>query len=119
MGKQEYRDTKGRFEPGNPGGPGRTKAEIQAAAFRRVANKLDGETWDKMVEAMIVRAECGDVAAFNTLRDMYHGKPVERIALDDGDDDKPIFLTLPGRGMSADESDEPPALDESPNNGEE
>ena len=71
----EGRDPRGRFQQGNPGGPGnpfaRHVAELRAAMLAAVT----AERMAAVVEAMLTRAEDGDVQAARLVMSYTLGEP--------------------------------------------
>ncbi len=70
-----YKDSRGRFTVGNPGGPGRprklTQSEYQAATLALVA--VDG--WEQVVTKALEDAQSGDKHARRWLSDYVLGHP--------------------------------------------
>jgi len=57
------RDTKGRFLPGNPGGPGRPRRQIEAQYLATLAETCPPEVWRKICATAVERAANGDAVA--------------------------------------------------------
>ena len=79
---------KGRFRPGNKGGPGNPFARQVAEIRKLLLNTVPGERLAKIVLAMVDKAEAGDVAAAKLVLQYTVGKPAEtvepdRIEIDD------------------------------------
>jgi len=90
------RDRAGRFSPGNPGGPGNPQT---AAVNRLRAELLRAVTPDvirKVVNALIRKAESGDVAACRELLDRTMGKPPSSLDIAAAITPAPIPLSVDG-----------------------
>lgn len=79
----DYRDDRGRFAPGNPGGPGRPKNEDSITAkLRELAEEVDGDSGktkahqiaEKMIELALLD---GDRTMLQYVTDRLGGKPTQ------------------------------------------
>ncbi len=57
------RDARGRFAPGNAGGPGRPRRAVEADYLRTLATACPPERWAKIVARAVADAEAGDAPA--------------------------------------------------------
>src|SRR5919109_2559853 len=69
------RDAKGRFAPGNPGGPGNPFARRTAELRREFLAEASGEDLRAVCRALLERAKAGDVAAAKLALSYLMGKP--------------------------------------------
>ena len=76
---QEQRDTRGRFAPGNKGGPGNPFARKSAALRQAVLDALTKEKIDAIVAVQIDKALKGDSAAAKLLLSYGVGKPASPV----------------------------------------
>ncbi|HUY34349.1 MAG TPA: hypothetical protein VMV69_16505 [Pirellulales bacterium] len=53
-------DKAGRFAPGNPGGPGRPRREVEAEYLAATMANVTAEAWGRIVAKAVVDAEAGD-----------------------------------------------------------
>src|SRR5262249_54043704 len=86
--EQNGRDARGRFTAGNKGGTGNPFARQVAGLRAALVRGLTPERFDAIAEALIVKAEKGDVPAAKLLFTYGLGKPAEapnpdRLDLDD------------------------------------
>ena len=65
--KSMKRDARGRFACGNVGGPGRPSAPKQQEYWTLLRGTVDLREWKKAVEAILAKAQAGDVKAFSAL----------------------------------------------------
>jgi hypothetical protein len=70
-------DAKGRFRPGNPGGPGNPFARRIAELRKIIVDALNDAEMLAITHAMIVRAKAGDVSAARLLYQYALGKPAK------------------------------------------
>jgi len=68
-------DSKGRFAPGNPGGPGNPYARQVAALRKVILNRLTQEDLLAITEALLAKAKEGSVSAAKLLLAYALGKP--------------------------------------------
>ena len=89
--KREYaRDSHGRFQKGNPGGPGNPYAERVAELRSMILDAVTKENLRAVVKAMVKRAKGGDVVAARELFNRLVGKA--SVIRDTGlDDEEPEF----------------------------
>src|SRR6478735_5679239 len=69
------RDAKGRFLPGNGGGPGNPFARRTAAVRKRLLERVTDDDVDQLVDALLARAKSGDVPALRLAFSYLVGKP--------------------------------------------
>jgi hypothetical protein len=81
---------------GNPGGRPKKQpitTELERLLGEEVPNR-EGQTWASVIaEALLTEAREGNVAAFNSIRDMVEGKPVQRIE-ESGPDGEPPCIRV-------------------------
>jgi hypothetical protein len=99
----------GKFGPGNDGGPGRPKREIEAEYLNATVAAVSIEDWAKVVQAMLNFAKSGNVQAATWLANYIVGRPTEHIAITAEEPDRYV-LELP-RGSEDSESEDLPALE--------
>ena len=68
-------DAKGHFAPGNKGGPGNPFARQVGQLRKKILEALGTERFDRVLEAVIVKAEAGDIPAAKLLFQYALGKP--------------------------------------------
>jgi len=73
------RDARGRFQPGNPGGPGNPFSRRVAALRQALLNAVTPEDLQGIVAAMLERAKQGDVAAARLVLAYAVGKPTPAV----------------------------------------
>lgn len=69
------RDTAGRFQVGNPGGPGRPKRQTEAAYMQAMMDEVPLDTWRDVVRAAVTEAKAGDHQARSWLAKYLVGEP--------------------------------------------
>lgn len=69
----------GRFQPGNPGGPGRPPKAVEDAKQSVLARLFDEKAEEGVVRAVIRKAKQGDVAAATWLWDRKYGKVKDQV----------------------------------------
>ena len=69
----------GRFQPGNPGGPGRPPKAVEDAKHSVLLTLFDEKAETRVVKAMITKAAGGDVQAATCLWDRKCGKIKEQV----------------------------------------
>ena len=69
------RDAKGRFLPGNGGGPGNPFARRTAAVRKRLLDRVTDDDVDQLVDALLAKAKSGDVPALRLAFSYLVGKP--------------------------------------------
>lgn len=57
------RDVRGKFAPGNPGGPGRPRRSVEADYLRCLGEACTLEVWAEIVAAAAKAAKAGDAQA--------------------------------------------------------
>ncbi len=72
-------DEKGRFAPGNPGGPGRPRRVVERDYVSIVADVCPPERWRRIVERTVTDAEAGDPKAREWLGKHLTGKEPESL----------------------------------------
>ena len=80
-GLPEVRDAKGRFVPGNPGGPGNPQARNVAAWRGALASAVSAEDIAEVTGKLIEEAKAGEPWAVRELLDRCLGKPHVQIDL--------------------------------------
>jgi len=80
-GLAEARDNKGRFLPGNPGGPGNPQARNVATWRRALADSVSGDDVAQVAQKLIDAAKAGEPWAIHELLDRCLGKPHVQIDL--------------------------------------
>jgi hypothetical protein len=73
------RDAKGRFAPGNPGGPGNPFARQVAKLRSALVNCVTEADMVRIAEDLMVKARMGDLAAIKLLFQYVLGKPAETV----------------------------------------
>ena len=68
-------DAKGHFARGNKGGPGNPFARQVVQLRKRIVEALGTERFDRVLEAVIVKAEAGDIPAAKLLFQYALGQP--------------------------------------------
>ena len=76
------RDAAGRFQPGNPGGPGNPFAKRVAELRSALLEAVGAEDVKHVVKALADKAKGGDVAAAKVLLDRLFGQPKQEIQAD-------------------------------------
>jgi hypothetical protein len=66
-GKKSVRDERGRFLPGNPGGPGRPPRSTEVAYLQRLTEALSPEVFSEIVRSIAEKAKGGDLKAAELL----------------------------------------------------
>ena len=69
------RDARGRFVPGNPGGPGNPYGAKDAALRRAFLNAVTPEQVERIARKLLELAEAGNVEAANVLMSLRAGYP--------------------------------------------
>lgn len=73
------RDESGKFKKGEyRGGPGRPKAEREAAYMRILSQAVKPEDWIEIVDRAVLDAKRGDATARKWLADYLIGPPVQK-----------------------------------------
>ena len=75
-------DTKGRFLPGNPGGPGNPHAAAVAAWRGAMVKTVAPEDVQKVVGVLVDKAKAGEAWAVRELLDRCLGRPQQRMELE-------------------------------------
>ncbi len=76
------RDSKGLFQPGNRGGPGRPKREKEAVYLAAMTEAVTIEDWIAIVNKAVEQAKEGNAYSRNWLASYLVGKPEENISLE-------------------------------------
>lgn len=80
MGDQPARDAKGRFLPGVSGNPhGRLPRQVETRLIDRLTARLSNGDYDRILDAVIGRAQRGDIQAARLLLEYAIGKPPQRV----------------------------------------
>ena len=82
-----------KFQPGNPGGPGRPKKAIEERYVKSLYSVLKQSDWKEIVEKAIAQAKRGDHQARKWLSDYALGTPIQRIE-NTGADGGPIVTQV-------------------------
>lgn len=80
-GLAETRDSKGRFLPGNPGGPGNPQARNVATWRKALADAVSAEDITEVAQRLLDAAKAGEPWAVRELLDRLLGKPYVQIEL--------------------------------------
>lgn len=75
------RDHKGRFAPGNPGGPGRKPLRKELELLLRMRSTVTPDEWQAAVVAILESAKSGDVKAFEALAKYLIPTPEKRVGI--------------------------------------
>jgi hypothetical protein len=75
------KDAKGRFAPGNAGGPGRPPKARAEDLLQRLRDRLSNGDFDLILSALVKKAQRGDVAATRLLLEYGIGKPSQDVNL--------------------------------------
>src|SRR5688500_9887718 len=86
--RDPWRDEKGRYLPGNPGGPGNPMAREMARVRLLLARRVSDEVFDQVVQQLVLLALKGNLGAIRTLMQYKAGRPdpsvrVDELALDE------------------------------------
>ncbi len=68
------RDSKGRYVPGNPGGPGRPKKLTYEIFWETVKKHATPEALDELIQAAFEAAKCGDAKARDAITRLLSAK---------------------------------------------
>ena len=80
MTDQPVRDDKGRFKPGASGNPrGRLPRPVEDRVVQRLAARLNNGDYDRILDAVVNRAQRGDIQAARLLLEYAVGKPLQRV----------------------------------------
>ncbi len=60
----EFRDVRGKFLPGNPGGPGRLPLPLELENLRAIASVITPEAWRELAQEKLKDAKKGVMGAF-------------------------------------------------------
>jgi hypothetical protein len=71
----EQRDDRGRFAPGNAGGPGRPRRVVEGDYLRGLSDAVPPEKWPQIVATAVDQAVAGDPKAREWLGAYLVGKP--------------------------------------------
>jgi len=71
----EHRDARGRFLPGNSGGPGNPHARATSRLRARLLARVSDADFDAVIDALVRQAKAGDLAAVRELLDRTIGRP--------------------------------------------
>ena len=97
------RDARGRFAPGNTGGPGRPRRAIESDYLMALSDAMPLEKWREICETAIDQAVAGDPKAREWLGEYLIGKPngnaLRRIAVDELADIDPLAESVRMAGM--------------------
>ncbi|MEO8494174.1 MAG: DUF5681 domain-containing protein [Planctomycetota bacterium] len=80
------RDARGRFAPGNSGGPGNPQAKKTAALRMAMLTCVTIKDLRDIVKALVRKAKAGDVAAAREVLDRTIGRPVTSLEIGQGVD---------------------------------
>ena len=82
------RDARGRFAPGNPGGPGRRFAHMSDAFRKILLGSLTPGEVRRIAQVLMDNAREGDVDAAKLILQICLGEPVDMTALDGSEFDE-------------------------------
>ena len=85
------RDSKGRFAPGNAGGPGNPRAVQREAWIKALTKAVTPEDIGKVVKVLVKAALAGEKWAIPELLNRTVGKPTEHVAVE-GDQSYQIVI---------------------------
>lgn len=80
-GLADARDSKGRFLPGNPGGPGNPQARNVATWRKALADAVSADDVTQVTQRLVEAAKAGEPWAVRELLDRLMGKPHVQIEL--------------------------------------
>ena len=80
-GLAETRDSKGRFLPGNPGGPGNPQARNVATWRQALADTVSAADVAQVTQKLVAAAKAGEPWAIREVLDRCLGKPHVQIEL--------------------------------------
>ena len=83
----------GRFQPGNPGGPGRPKLATEERYIRALTASVSIADWKEIVDKAVTQAKRGDSRARTWLSDYLLGKPLQRTEVT-GQNGGPLSLLM-------------------------
>lgn len=75
------RDTKGRFEKGHKGGPGRPRRNTEEQYKNATVQRVSLSDWEEIVDKAVIQAKRGDARAREWLSDHLIGKPQAKVDL--------------------------------------
>jgi len=75
-------DERGKFKPGNPGGPGRPPAQREAAYLRAVREAVSPEDMSKLAVVLMKAAMKGSIQAARLLCEHLLPKPTDRLRIE-------------------------------------
>lgn len=78
MGKDDNRQSGGRFARGHDGGPGRPKKETEQAYMQATIKSVSLEDWQDIIRMAVALAKAGDHQARKWLSDNLMGLPIQR-----------------------------------------
>jgi len=89
----ENRDSKGRFLPGNPGGPGRPRRAIELEYAEALRETVPIERFKRMADKVATHVEeTGSIRAFMALSDRILGRPAQTIVTEDSGIDRAQYI---------------------------
>lgn len=71
-------ENKGKFQPGNKGGPGRPPKEREARFLEITLSAVTFDDWAEIIKKAVAQAKRGDSSARKFLADYLVGVPVQR-----------------------------------------
>jgi len=77
------RDSKGQFASGNAGGPGRPPALKEEQYSEIMRRTVDPQRWREAIEAVLKKAQEGDLRAFEVLAKHLLPLPAQRLKISD------------------------------------
>jgi hypothetical protein len=96
---QAGRDSRGRFAPGNPGGPGNPFARRVAELRKVLLQAVSEEDLRVVAEQLVVKAKMGDLAATKLLFQYVLGKPAATVDPDAVDvEEVELYKRAPAHG---------------------
>src|SRR5215218_7772218 len=81
--RDPWRDEKGRYLPGNPGGPGNPMAREMARVRALLAQRVDDRVLDLVVAQLIDLCSKGHFGALRLLLEYRAGKPERGVRFDE------------------------------------
>jgi hypothetical protein len=81
--REPWRDEKGRYLPGNPGGPGNPMAREMARLRLRLCQTVSDEAFDLVVEKLLLLAIKGHFGAIKLLLEYRAGRPDRSVGIDE------------------------------------
>ncbi len=77
-----WKDARGRFVKGGPGGPGRPRRSVEESYLQTLYQVVKREDWREIIQKAVEQAKKGDDRARRWLSEYLVGKPTEYVAAD-------------------------------------